>query len=556
MEADGQFVSTFVKKATNMKRIASAIVALGIAMTLWGNELNSTAKTVTVFRNGAQVERAQQVQLTKGEHVLHFVGLSPYIDAGSVQVSAKGNLTILSVNVNRNYLTEAQRNKNTEALIAQRDKVKAEIEQVKVKKEVVDDEIGFIKANQNVTSTHDAVSLATVRQTNDYYRERLLTLKNDKLKYNAELEVLQKKEKQLDKQIREGGQTGDKATGEVEVKVVAAGATTAKFDLSYYVANATWTPVYDARVSKVGENVELVMKAEVSQNTKEQWENVKLVLSSANPTQGGQAPTLSPWELREEHPVVYRTFRAAPMAKGRMMSNAMVTMDAAADMAVEEVAEEPLAAAGPEVRVNDATTAVEYEIKTLYTLPSGDKNTTVTIAQHSLPATYQYLAIPKLDKDAFLTAQVDDWEKLHLMNGNANLYFQNTYVGKTYLNAHAATDKLTLSLGRDKSIVVKRDVVEKMTEHKVFGSKKEESRGWKITVKNNKPVAIDIVVKDQLPLSREENVTVTAMQTDGAEVNDITGEVTWKANIQPSGSISKTLAYKVKYPSGKDIVVK
>ncbi len=531
-----------------MKKISLILVTSLTALSLtatpdFEKEIDSEVKHVTVFSSGAQVSRQQTVALEKGETTLRFTGLSPYLASNSVQVNAKGNLTILSVKASRNHLNEAQKNKNTEALEKQKEAIEKQIDNLEVKNKVVDEELKFISSNRRVTGKEGVVNMTMIKQANDYYRERTTVLLTSKSANNAEIENLKRQKTKIEKQIAEAGQSSDQVTGEVEVKVYAANAQNAPFDLSYYVGNASWKPVYDLRVKDVASPVTLDMKAEVSQNTKEKWENVRLTLSTANPSKGGTAPVLSPWELRDKNEIrvrgaVYRSMKAEPM----LMAAKNADMNFADAL--------PEAAAGPQVTTQENTTAVEYAIQTNYTLPSGDKNTTVTIGQHSLAATYEYVVIPKLEKDVFLTARVSDWESLNLQRGSANIFFQNTYVGRSVIDV-AASDTLTLSLGRDKGVVVSRIAEEKMTSKKNFSGKMTVSRGWKITVKNNKATAIDLSLRDQLPKSPYSDVVVSEENLDGASVDKTTGEVMWKLRLNAGESVAKTFGYKVKYPSSR-----
>lgn len=531
-----------------MKKNALILVASLVTLSLMAapaseKEIATKPHHVTLFANGAQVSRQQTVALDKGETTLRFTGLSPYLTSSSVQVNAKGNLTILSVKAGKNHINEAQKNKDTESLTKRKEAIEKQIAALEIKNSVVDDELKFISSNRRVAGKEGTANMTTIKQANDYYRERAIVLYTSKSANKEAIDSLKRQKAKIEKQIAEAGQSSDQATGEVEVKVYAASAQNAQFDLSYYVGNASWKPVYDLRVKDIASPVALDMKAEVSQNTKEKWENVRLTLSTANPSKGGTAPVLSPWELRDRNEIrvrggVYRSMKAEPMLMAAKNADTEL-----ADFVTE-------AAAGPRVTTQENATAVEYAIQTNYTLPSGDKNTTVTIGQHTLAAIYEYIAIPKLEKDVFLTARVSDWESLNLQRGKANIFFQNTYVGSTVIDV-ATTDTLTLSLGRDKGVAVSRVAEEKMTSKKTLSDKVTASRGWKITVKNNKTTAIDLTLRDQLPKSPYSDVVVSEEKLDGASVDKTTGEVSWKLRLNAGESVAKTFGYKVKYPSSR-----
>lgn len=524
-----------------------------MAMQAGAVDVSSKAKEVTVFTSGAQVTRTATAQVAAGQSEVRIMGLSPYIDSKSVQVKAKGSgLTIMSVSQQKNYVEKSQTDKEVEALKKQKDDISTKISIEKTNNEVADAELSFIQANQTITGADQSLSIATLKQTNDYYRERIKTLKLQKIDTDKKIAELEKQKAAIEKQINElNGRKNDEATGMIVVKLNAAAATNCSFEISYVVRNASWMPAYDIRVNNVDEPVQLVYKADIRQNTKEKWDNVKLTLSTANPNVSGEAPVLSSYILKERPQMV--AFGAAkrsykPMLMAKSVANETM-MDAAMPMELEEEA------AAPQVVHSDNMTTKEFKIKMPYTLNSSNQSSQVEIENYKLKATFEYYCAPKLDKDAFLMANVTDWVKLNLMSGDASLFFENTFVGKTRIESTRQNDTLKFSLGRDKSILVTREAVKDYTSTKTLSSKREVERGWKISAKNNKKTAIKLAVHDQMPVSGQSDIEVTSLGTDGASKNETTGELIWKMDLNAGEKKDVTFRYKVKYPKDKNIVV-
>ena len=537
----------------NRRIIMSMAVCLSMAMQAGAVDVSSKAKEVTVFTSGAQVTRTATAQVAAGQSEVRIMGLSPYIDSKSVQVKAKGSgLTIMSVSQQKNYVEKSQTDKEVEALKKQKDDISTKISIERTNNEVADAELSFIQANQTITAADQALSIATLKQTNDYYRERIKTLKLQKIDTDKRIAELEKQKAAIEKQINElNGRKNDEATGMIVVKLNAAAATNCSFEISYVVRNASWTPAYDIRVNNVDEPVQLVYKADIRQNTKEKWDNVKLTLSTANPNASGEAPVLSSYILKERPQMV--AFGAAkrsykPMMMAKSVANETM-MDTVMPMELEEEA------AAPQVVQSDNMTTKEFKIKMPYTLNSSNQSSQVEIENYKLDATFEYYCAPKLDKDAFLMANVTDWVKLNLMSGDASLFFENTFVGKTRIESTRQNDTLKLSLGRDKSILVTREAVKDYTSTKTLSSKKEVERGWKISVKNNKKTAIKLAVHDQMPVSGQSDIEVTSLGIDGASKNETTGELIWKMDLNAGEKKDVTFRYKVKYPKDKNIVV-
>jgi uncharacterized protein (TIGR02231 family) len=179
----------------------------------------------------------------------------------------------------------------------------------------------------------------------------------------------------------------------------------------------------------------------------------------------------------------------------------------------------------------------------------------VDIEEYEINAAFDYYCVPKIDKDAFLIAHIVDWEKYNLLEGEANIYFENTFVGKSILDVKLLTDTLSISLGRDKNVVVTREKIKEYTTKQFLGSKKEESKAWKISVKNNKKLPINMTLYDQVPVSTMAAIEVTVEDNTGAVFNKVNGEIKWKFILEGSNKKDFELKYKVKYPKDRALTI-
>jgi uncharacterized protein (TIGR02231 family) len=181
--------------------------------------------------------------------------------------------------------------------------------------------------------------------------------------------------------------------------------------------------------------------------------------------------------------------------------------------------------------------STEFTIDEKYTITSDPKNITVYIQSIKSNAKYQYYCAPRLDKDVFITAQIVDWEQYNLLEGQANVFFEGTFIGSTLLDTRYLTDTLEISLGRDKSVKVERKKSKEFNKHTIFGNDNIAYREWDITVRNGKQQNIDIIIEDQFPISADSKI-------------DINRIVTWQYQIEPSGTKTMQLKYTAKYPKG------
>jgi uncharacterized protein (TIGR02231 family) len=199
------------------------------------------------------------------------------------------------------------------------------------------------------------------------------------------------------------------------------------------------------------------------------------------------------------------------------------------------------------------TLNTEFDISLPYTVSSASKPTLVDIRSYEMKSDYVYSVAPKLDTDAFLIAKATGWEDFNLLPGEANIFFEGTFVGKSYIDPNNIKDTLSVSLGRDKRIVVKRDKLKDLTSRSFMGSTKKESYAWEISVRNTKTESIKIIVEDQVPVSQNTQIEVSVLDTGGAKYNKATGKLEWEFEIKPNETRKMTYKYEVKYPKDKQI---
>ncbi|KAA5537480.1 DUF4139 domain-containing protein [Taibaiella lutea] len=192
-----------------------------------------------------------------------------------------------------------------------------------------------------------------------------------------------------------------------------------------------------------------------------------------------------------------------------------------------------------------------FDIDIPYDIASNAKPNTVSLQEYKMPAQYQYLAIPKLDPDAFLMADITDYGKLNLLPGEGNVLFENMYVGKSFINPGSTNDTLNLSMGRDKQIIVKREKVAESSGTKFLGSNRKQIFTYEIKVRNNKKDAINLTLKDQYPVSTDKDLEIELLQSDEAAINKEKGELTWKLNVASGETKKVRISYSIKYPTDK-----
>ncbi|WP_045112904.1 DUF4139 domain-containing protein [Microscilla marina] len=545
---------------TNKKTILTFALLLGLVVSSWATDkekaIKSKIKEVTVFLNRAQVTNTARVSLSAGKTLLVFEGLSTKLAKQSLQVSAKGNLTIMSVKHRINYLKSFSKARRIKQLEDSLEYYQDRIARVGIEKEVLNSEEKMILANKKIGG-QKGVSAQELAEMAAFYRKRLSEIRFAVLRHNKVLRKYRQQKNKIKYQLRVENKNANKPTSEVMVTVSAKSAINANFELNYIVMNAGWRPIYDLRAKNSKSPIQLSYKAEVFQNTGIDWKNVDITLSTGNPTQSGYKPSLNPWYVNLYYP---RPVKLDHYSRGKAAGVSVTTEQNKSINANDLPPPPPPRALKPRsktvadfTKVVESTFATKFDISIPYSIPSNGKPQLVDVKSHTLKTLYNRSAVPKLDKDAFLMARLVDWEKFNLLSGKANIYFEGTFVGETYLNANNTKDTLAISLGRDKRIIIDRKQIKDFSSKRFFGSKIKQTYGYEVMVRNTKNEQVELVIEEQIPVSKNNKITVELLEAKGAKVDLTTGKVTWKLTLQPKQASKVLLKYSIKYPKGKQI---
>ena len=516
-------------------------------------EIKTEINGVTVFLRGAQISRTGETSIPSGETVIMIKGLTPQLDDKSIQVKGKGAFTILAVNHQINYLKDLLgKDKKIDSLQTELRRIEDEIVLEKATIDVLTEKMSLLSANKKLGGDNTGVSVTQLQQAINFYETEITKIKKEGIATGKRIRELELTKNKIQNQLKEWSGKAKTPSGEIAVRVRTERATKGQFDISYIVRNAGWAPQYDIRVKDIKSPVELNYKAEVYQNTGVDWNNVRLKFSNKNPNQSGTAPRLQTWYLAFEEENNF--FSEDDWGGG--FSEARSAVGFADDaFEIEEEPEELAAAQFITTEVVENQTSVEFAVTIPYSVKSNGERFTVDLSQNQVEATYQYYAVPKLDRDAFLIARVVDWNRFNLLSGSANLYFEDAYVGKSYLNTRNTEDTLDLSLGRDKSIVIERRKIDQYSKKKTIGSNKIESRGFEINLRNTKNQSVALTIFDQIPISTNNEINVENLSLSGGNLNRQSGEIVWKKVLSPNSTDKIDFQYDVKYPKKKKLIL-
>ncbi len=509
---------------------------------------DSKIEKVTVFLSGASVMRSARVAVASGKTEIRFNRITPDLDVNSIQVKSEGDVAIQSVTHEKDFLGAKPSIAEITKLENQRETIQDKIAMDKSLLTVYKREEEMLIKNQLIVGQNTGLKAMDLKESVDFQRLRMTEvlakqLELDKIIKKAEIEALK-----ITNQIAQITGNRGEETSVVVVTVLSNNPTNVNFTLSYFVANTNWTPSYDLRVKDISKPLNLTFKANINQNSGEDWKDVKLSLSTGEPQKQGVPPVLYTWFLKEQIAVQQQALQ------NRARMNNRIDVDSNIKLSEVEKTAGWAGNLGADdgygvVQTNYQQTAKSFDLPQPYTIKTGSENFQVELKPLEIPATYEYYVAPKYDKDAFLTAKIVDWEQYDLMAGTMKLYFEDTYLGDSYLNVNNQ-DTLSISLGRDKGVVVTRNKRTDFRKKQSLGSNKVDSRGYEIVVRNTKRQAINLTIEDQFPISKAKEIEVDDQEAEEAEINKETGKITWRLKLEPNKDKKLKHKFTVKSPKG------
>jgi uncharacterized protein (TIGR02231 family) len=420
---------------------------------------------------------------------------------------------------------------------------------INIRKEALNLEKEVILANKQIGGENSGVKVEDLEDALVLFRKRTQEIGEELLKLDGNLNRLNviknKFQSQLNVYLNNRNSSVEVV---VTVKTLSAVSNT-NIEWSYLVGNTSWVPFYDIRVKDTKSQLQLVSKANITQRTGEDWKNVVLKLSTANPNENGSKPELIPTYLGFNQPVtiVARKSLTSKDKYGYKSENM-----AAASKSMETEAEADLGFSGGISNTVQTEINTEFNVTSAYTIPSDNNPHQVDLTVTNLDAHYAYGTVPKLDKIAFVTAKVSGNDLVNQISGEANVYFDGTFTGKTYING-TTSDSLLLSLGKDKRIQIQRNLLKDFSSKSFSGGSKKELNTWEISIRNTRKEPITIVVEDQIPVSTDKEIEIALLNNGGAEYDETTGKLKWTVTLDGEKSNTLKFSFEVKYPKEKII---
>ncbi|QHP76463.1 mucoidy inhibitor MuiA family protein [Proteus vulgaris] len=550
-----------MKMMIKPNKLTLSLITLSIisATSTFANEINSVVPTkplnydiklnqATIFLRGAELENNVTLNLPAGQSEVVLSNVANNIDPRSLSISIDNEDVIINtINVKKIPIAPSYPSDIAVLMEKQKD-INKRIEELNININVGNEQITLLK-DQSFFGYGETQSLEHSSQKFDFISQKMTSILNQQKMAREEIAELTEQLEGLSRQLEIDMPIIAQEKTQIVLSLGTSKNLISKMRISYITPDAGWSPAYDIRSQGMDKPILLTYKADVIQNTGLNWDKVKLILTSTNPSLNITAPTLSPWYLA--------LYNDNAKFRSKNMSMEMASPAAPSPAMIREESHEKQLNKGVTryVTTNNNGINLSHAIALPYTLKNSTEPNTLVINQKEVVVNYRYLTTPKLVEEVYLQAEVKDWENLNLLNGRANIYYMNSFIGNSYINTNELTELLNIPFGIDKNIQISRINNEKIRKEPIFiGTTIEQKESYTIKVRNTYNSPVKVTIYDQLPLSQESNINVAdAVYKDGVLDKD-TGEIKWDIILGAKEEKSLPLNYTLSYPKNRQIM--
>ncbi len=526
----------------------------------------------TVYTSGVQLRSSLKYNAIKGLNEIIVEGISPSIDPQTVQVSATGNAIILDSKYSVFYPTKSIQENNVATTQLKRGikLLNDSIESKGYELRRINESIAVYKEAKSILHNNGMVknkgkvndSIDLLKEIIEFYavkmnkmNEKILDLSKHKNSSQKGLNQMKQRLGILNEKLRKLGQSGIKQdpVPRITISLIAEGNTSGEISLSYLSKNAGWTPLYDIRSKSSEGKIFMNYKAQVHQTTGLDWKNIKLNISTNNPYANKTKPELNPWYIS------YKNYRKE--LNVRSDNNQLYKMTTAPSRAItnmgysykSENIEDEAINANEFTTLTQQLTAAEFKIDLPYNIISNGEKHMVLVQKSELETNFKYYAVPKLDVSVYLVAEMLKIDELQLIPSKANIFFDGTYVGETFIDPTTMNDTLYLSLGKDPNIAISRKLISSKCKEKIIGDKIEKHLAYSIEIKNMKSSQVEVVIQDQIPITTNSDIIIDKINAGKGKLKARTGLIEWKTILKSKEQKTYDFDYRIKFNKDKQI---
>lgn len=506
------------------------------------NAAQAELKEVYVYLQGARLSHEVRMQLSAGQQRILITGLADGADESSTRILLPKGLQLLHYQWQHLPLRSQAEPWPLKAGYDSLSGMRTELDALRMRREVFQQEQQLLLANKQLGGTQ-GVQVTELQKMAAYFHQRLSELGQALLDLQQQEKKLLAKSEELKKSLEQRKASLAEFENVLMAEFIAGKVAAYTLEVSYNCDRVSWEPTYVLRSDGPGKPIQLTMQAQVTQHTGLAWNNVQVQLAAFMPASQLQKPVWSPWVLdyMEEKPVVYQRFRDA---------NSIAATSAGVFNAEQDKAGGVESWAG--VQRNNQFFAANYQPDAPLSLQHGEQKR-LRIEQRELPAHYEHYLAPRQRQEVLLLARLPLSDSLPQLPGMTQIYFENSLVNSLWLDFSAENDTLDLPLGVDKALVVKFNIAPVIAEKKRLGNTAIKTYSYEIEVKNNRNQGVNLVLQDQLPITAQKEIEITAIELQGASLDQQKGIFTQNWLVQAGGSKNWKYGWQVRYPANKRV---
>jgi uncharacterized protein (TIGR02231 family) len=553
----GKRIASAIWRGNAMRLLASVVLAYLVTVSATSAAefgVTSTIEAVTVYPDGATVTRVIKTSLPAGDSTLLARDFPPALDPSSLRVEGEGGARLMIGAID----ARPPRPEPPATL----PELERRIEALRDERGALDDKIAAATARRKFAQRFADSAPAGLGDKGEArplaeWRAAFAAVAEEVALADAVIREAGLRQREIDRvlaRLEAERNANPPRKMDVRIDLAADAATSATLRITYAVRGARWVPLYDARLNTGARDqepaLELVRRAEVMQQTGEDWNDVALSVSTVMTAKGGNAPDLRPLIVRYPEPPVPLGTAPAP----RSLPAPEVSMRGAADFA-----RAPVAAVEQEATFNAGGFQVVFQVPGRVSIAANEGAKSFRIGSATIAPKLVVRAVPLLDLTGYLEASFKQTEDAPLLRGRVALYRDGTYVGRAQMQLAPKDETVRLGFGADEKINIRRAIVRKIEGSSgIISSAKNDEREFKITVRNGHSTPVAVTIEDQVPVSEIADVQVELLPAttppSERDVRDRRGVLVWNFDAAPGEVREVKLAWRVRWPADKSIV--
>ena len=542
-------------------------------------ETTSHVAAATIFADRAIVTRIATVHIPAGAHIISVTDMPSGLDDQTLRVQGKSSTTVKigTVEVKRVFLkdiasaTERDKSAPIEAKTDEKSLLEGEIRALEARKDLITRIAQQAADKSDINGPKSDFTLEKWTQALNLVQNDIADTEKNLTNKRIALRKLNDEIGRLQAELNQVKTTEAKEQREAHITYEAAEDTDLELSLTYQTAGASWHPVYDARLDAGSGDLQLEQYGQVKQQTGEDWNDVDLTLSTAQPARGSEMPRLGEWWVRLYQEVRAQAYSLAnsdvAMKSASRMQAAMAPGAPAPEGPLNELRADAsdmnkqLDAVQSDAAVQSTEYSAEFHVPGHVPLKSVDDFSKLFIGKVGLKADLTSQISPRLAPQAYLFAKITNSETYPLIPGTVAKYRDGAFIGNSALGMLRSSETSNLSFGVDDRVKVSYQQIKQEQSNPtliVVGDMTVE-RQYQTKVQNLHKNPITITVFEQYPVANDSNVDVKLLDdltTSGfaKDPDNRQGIITWSSLYQPKEEKTFTLGFRVKYPKDRQIM--